>query len=295
MKAGDPREKTPGLRTREPVSDEGNRNVPETRNGLHQHNQSMTVSEFRISNSGVMPLDNLAGSPIFIVTERTFDLKRGELVPSNGRQAIRSEAAMARAREAALELFSTQGYGATSMRQISEKAEVSLGNLYHHFGNKEAIYQGLIDEYWVRLVDPKDELQQLFERAKFPDDLEEMARLIERAVEKNAPYILLIFIDVIEFKGEHIRTFYRGMRERFEEAYSSSLEEQKRDGHLGDPDPIVAVMLATRWLFYFFTVEKCFGVPMHFGMSPDEAVTEFIRILRYGVLSRSHAEEVGHG
>ncbi len=202
---------------------------------------------------------------------------------------------MARAREAALELFSTQGYGATSMRQISEKAEVSLGNLYHHFGNKEAIYQGLIDEYWVRLVDPKDELQQLFERAKFPDDLEEMARLIERAVEKNAPYILLIFIDVIEFKGEHIRTFYRGMRERFEEAYSGSLEEQKRDGHLGDPDPIVAVMLATRWLFYFFTVEKCFGVPMHFGMSPDEAVTEFIRILRYGVLSRSHAEEVGHG
>ena len=66
-------------------------------------------------------------------------------MPSNGRQAIRSEAAMARAREAALELFSTQGYGATSMRQISEKAGVSLGNLYHHFGNKEAIYQDLID------------------------------------------------------------------------------------------------------------------------------------------------------
>lgn len=216
-------------------------------------------------------------------------------MPSNGRQAIRSEAAMARAREAALELFSTQGYGATSMRQISEKAEVSLGNLYHHFGNKEAIYQGLIDEYWVRLVDPKDELQQLFERAEFPDDLEEMARLIESAVEKNSPYILLIFIDVIEFKGVHIRTFYKGMRERFEEAYSHSFEQQKRDGSLGDPDPIVAVMLATRWLFYYFTVEKCFGVPMHFGMSPDEAVSEFIRILRYGVLSRSQAEKVGRG
>ncbi len=193
---------------------------------------------------------------------------------------------MARAREAALELFSTQGYGATSMRQISEKAGVSLGNLYHHFGNKEAIYQGLIDDYWVLLTDPNDELQQLFERARFPDDLEEMARLIERSVEKNAPYILLIFIDVIEFKGEHIRTFYRGMRERFEEAYSSSFERQRQRGRLGEPDPVVAVMLATRWLFYYYTVEKCFGVPMHFGMGPDEAVTEFIRILRYGVLPR---------
>lgn len=197
---------------------------------------------------------------------------------------------MARARDAALELFSTQGYGATSMRQISEKAEVSLGNLYHHFGSKEAIYQSLIDSYWQTLTDPDDELQQLFERAEFPDDLEEMARLIERSVENNSAYILLIFIDVIEFKGEHIRAFYRGMRERFEEAYSASFERRKREGRLGKPDPVTAVMMATRWLFYYYTVEMCFGVPRHFGMGPDEAVTEFIRILRYGVLPR-FAEE----
>jgi len=200
---------------------------------------------------------------------------------------------MARAREAALELFSTQGYGATSMRQISEQAGVSLGNLYHHFGSKEAIYQSLIDSYWEMLTDPHDELQQLFERAEFPDDLEEMARLIRRAVEKNAPYILLIFIDVIEFKGEHIRAFYEGMRERFEDAYSASFERRRREGRLGAPDPVVAVMFATRWLFYYYTVEKCFGVPMHFGMSPEEAVPEFIRILRYGVLPRSAAEAEG--
>ena len=197
---------------------------------------------------------------------------------------------MARAREAALALFSTQGYGATSMRQISESSGVSLGNLYHHFGSKETIFQQLIDEYWELLTDPEDELQQLFDRAEFPDDLEEMAAIIERSVRQNAPYILLIFIDVIEFKGEHIRAFYEGMRQRFEQAYSSSFEERRRDGRLGEPDPVVAVMLATRWLFYYFTVEMCFGVPMHFGMVPEEAVTEFIRILRYGVLPRSAPE-----
>jgi len=46
-------------------------------------------------------------------------------------------------------------------------------------------------------------------------------------------------------------------------------------------------MVAARWLFYFYTVEKCFGVPMHFGMTSREAVDEFIRILRYGVLPRT--------
>jgi len=196
---------------------------------------------------------------------------------------------MARAREAALELFSTQGYGATSMRQISQASGVSLGNLYHHFGSKDTIYQQLLDEYWQRLLDPADELQQLFERADFPDDLEEMAELIERSVDRYAPYIMLIFIDVIEFRGRHIRTFYEAMPARFAAAYKKNFERKRRDGRLGDTDPLVAVMLATRWLFYYFTVEKCFGVPMHFGMAPREAVAEFIRILRYGVLPREVA------
>ena len=196
---------------------------------------------------------------------------------------------MARAREAALELFSTQGYGATSMRQISHASGVSLGNLYHHFGSKETIYQQLLDEYWARLLDPEDELQKLFERADFPDDLEEMAALIEGSVERYAPYIMLIFIDVIEFRGRHIHSFYEAMPARFAAHYEANFERKRRAGRLGGTDPVVAVMLATRWLFYYYTVEKCFGVPMHFGMAPREAVAEFIRILRHGVLPRATA------
>jgi AcrR family transcriptional regulator len=196
---------------------------------------------------------------------------------------------MARAREAALELFSTQGYGATSMRQISHASGVSLGNLYHHFGSKETIYQQLLNEYWSKLLDPEDELQRLFERADFPDDLEQMAALIQDSVERHAPYIMLIFIDVIEFRGEHIHSFYEAMPARFATAYEANFARKREAGRLGDTDPLVAVMLATRWLFYYFTVEKCFGVPMHFGMPPNQAVEEFIRILRLGVLPRATA------
>ncbi len=86
------------------------------------------------------------------------------------------------------------------------------------------------------------------------------------------------------------------MAERFAEAYCAELRSGSGSrAELGEPDPLVAVMVATRWLFYFYTVEKCFGVPMHFGMDPDQAVTEFIRILRYGVLPRSAAGRPGPG
>ena len=202
------------------------------------------------------------------------------------RQQQKSEASVARTLEAALTLFSSRGFGATSMRHIADEAGLSVGNVYHHFPSKEAIFQRLLDEYWERVTDPELRLNQVFAAAGFPDDLEELAAAIEEVVERFRPYILLIYVDVIEFQGEHIRSFYAGMAERFGEAYAPRLRERREAGELGDVDPVVAVMTATRWFFYFFTVEKCFGVPMHFGMSPEQAVAEFIRLLRYGLLPR---------
>lgn len=207
-----------------------------------------------------------------------------------GRQADKSEASVTRALEAALGLFSSQGFRATSMREIAAGADLSVGNLYHHFPNKEALFQRLIERYWERLTDPALPLNQLFARASFPDDLPEIAAAIEAVVDQNIPYILLIYVDVIEFGGEHIRAFYANMAERFEAAYGERFERLRREGRIGDVDPLVAVMVATRWFFYFFTVEKCFGVPMHFGMSPRQAVGEFIRLLEKGILPRAEGE-----
>jgi len=201
-------------------------------------------------------------------------------------QHERSKASMGRTLEAALGLFSSQGFRATSMRQIADAAGLSVGNVYHHFPSKDSIFQALLDQYWERVLDPGLRLNQIFARAAFPDDLEEMAAAIEEVVETFRPYILLIYVDVIEFQGEHIRTFYAGMAGRFEETYAQRFRERRQAGELGDADPMVAVMVATRWFFYFFTVEKCFGAPMHFGMSPEAAVAEFIRLLRHGLLPR---------
>lgn len=201
-------------------------------------------------------------------------------------QQERSEASMARTLDAALGLFSSQGFRATSMREIANGAGLSVGNVYHHFPSKEAIFQRLLERYWDAVLDPELPLNRVFARADFPDDLEEMAAAIEEVVERFRPYILLIYVDVIEFQGEHIRSFYEGMADRFRETYGERFEERRRAGDFGDVDPMVGVMVATRWFFYFFTVEKCFGVPMHFGMRPEEAVREFIRLLRLGLLPR---------
>ena len=203
------------------------------------------------------------------------------------RQEAKSEAAVARALEAALEVFSRQGFRGSTMRQLADAAGLSVGNLYHHFGSKEAIFERLLEQYWDRLLDPELPLNRVFSRARFPDDLEELAAATEQVVEDNIRYILLIYIDVIEFQGQHIHDFYQEMAHRFEDVYGDRLAKRKQRGEIGDVDPMTAVMVASRWFFYFFTVEKCFGVPMHLGIKPEQAVDEFIRLFRYGLLPRS--------
>jgi len=207
-------------------------------------------------------------------------------MPRPKTQEEKSDASTRKALKAALSLFSRQGYRATSMRQIASRCRLSVGNLYHHFGSKEAIFQQLIDQYWEVLLDPELPLNKIFAAARFPEDLEAMAAAIEQVVAGNSSHILLIYIDVIEFKGKHIKAFYQRMADRFAAAYSESFAARKQAGELGEVDPLVAVMLATRWFFYFFTVEKCFGVPMHFGLDAHQAVNEFSNILRRGLEPR---------
>lgn len=207
------------------------------------------------------------------------------------RQEAKSEAAIAKALEAALELFSSQGFRATTMRQIADQSGLSIGNLYHHFPSKDTMFERLLDDYWTRLLDPDLPLNRLFARAAFPDDLEAMAAAIEEVVAANERSILLIYVDVIEFRGQHIRAFYESMADRFEKTYRGRFEQLEAAGEIGAVDPMVAVMVASRWFFYYFTVEKCFGVPMHLGMSPKQAVSEFIRLLRFGLLPRTGQDE----
>jgi AcrR family transcriptional regulator len=47
--------------------------------------------------------------------------------------------------EAARELFTDQGYGATSIEDIIRQAGVARGALYHHFPSKEALFRAVYD------------------------------------------------------------------------------------------------------------------------------------------------------
>ena len=205
------------------------------------------------------------------------------------KQGEKSERSRVAILEAALRLFSKQGYRGTSIRDIAEDAGVSTGNVYHHFADKESLFRTLLDQYWTAIDSPDFPFNRALAAGAFPGNLEALARAAEESVRDYRHYVALIYVDVVEFDGTHIRKFYSEMSGRFASFLArsfppGSLEERLAPG----VDSTTAVMLASRVFLQYYAVEILFGVPEQFGKDSDRVMGEIAEILRHGML-REHS------
>lgn len=200
-------------------------------------------------------------------------------------QEERSEKSRQQILDAALKLFSHNGYGATSVRDIAEAAGLSKGNVYHHFPDKESVFRALLDRYFQVMSEPDFPFNRALATGTFPENLENIGQAVRQVVHDYREYALLIYVDVVEFDGSHIRRFYENMAERFQAFIKNAGMEHELSAKLADGlSPVSAVMVATRIFYNYFTVEILFGVKDHFGKETDAAVKEISRILRHGML-----------
>lgn len=55
--------------------------------------------------------------------------------------------------ETALDLFAIQGYEATGIQEIVDKAGISKPTMYHYFGNKRGLLDSIIEAYGTRMYE----------------------------------------------------------------------------------------------------------------------------------------------
>lgn len=103
--------------------------------------------------------------------------------------------------DAAIELFMEQGYHATSMRQIADRAELALGGIYNHFSSKEKIFEAIILD--------KHPYKKLFpaiiavEGETVEEFLHSAAQIVIKELKSQPYYIKLMLIEIVEFNGKH--------------------------------------------------------------------------------------------
>lgn len=103
--------------------------------------------------------------------------------------------------DSAYTLFTSQGYAATSMRQIAEGAGMALGSIYYHFSSKEDIFEAIVQKrHPFTLVMP-------MLRDAQGDTMDEFIRSAARSMVaelgQHPEFLNLMLIELVEFKGRH--------------------------------------------------------------------------------------------
>jgi AcrR family transcriptional regulator len=200
-------------------------------------------------------------------------------------QIERSERSRSAILDAALELFSHRGYGATSMRDIAGKAGVSTGSVYHHFADKEAIFLALLEQFKAVTERPDFPSNVVLERGDFIHDLTALGEAAREVLAGWRPYLALFYVDAVEFDGRHIQRFYGDLAQRFEQFADAHRTSLALDTHFRDDVPAgAALVFATRVFIYYFSVESLFGVERQMGLPTPDAVRLIAGILRRGMM-----------
>jgi TetR/AcrR family transcriptional regulator, acrAB operon repressor len=198
-------------------------------------------------------------------------------------QEARSERSRAQIMRAALKLFSTRGYHGTSVRDIAHAARVSTGNVYHQFQDKESIFNALLEQYWEALARPDEAFIRALADGAFPNDLQRLARGARESVDQHRAYVALIYVDVVEFEGTHIRRYYSDMASRFQAFLEANRDRLALDRLRDGVRPLTAIMMASRFFLQYYAVELLFGVPNHYGVDDETALAQVVDILKFGM------------
>ena len=98
--------------------------------------------------------------------------------------------------EAALELFSMQGYEATSISQLADAVGIRKASLYSHFENKQAILDALVKE----ILEQYD-AHSIFARSHWEKDSDNLPRTPDAAVQMILGQIHYIIHDLGVSRG----------------------------------------------------------------------------------------------
>lgn len=184
---------------------------------------------------------------------------------------------------AALELFTTQGFHGTNIRDIARHAGVSQGAIYMYYPRKETIFESLVQSYQSCMLRFTRRVVTSLEDPFSRHDLRVLAMAVRSIVYDEAQYLLLMFIDVIEFNNRHFADLFQDIPGQFRYLLGPLLDAvRRRPGWCGQ-DPAFA--LATIYLFFYnyFVIERHMHGNRHLGPPEEVAVERLIDILSAGL------------
>lgn len=136
-------------------------------------------------------------------------------------------ATRARLVEAALELFGTQGFHATSVKAIADEAGLTKGALYHHFASKDELLREIHDEYVDHQLREFDRIVAEYDDPR--TQLEQLIHSILASVDRFRRNVTVFFQERRYLTGEHFEAV-KAKRDRLDRGFRDVIDRGMAEG-----------------------------------------------------------------
>lgn len=184
--------------------------------------------------------------------------------------------------DAAIRLFLEQGYHATSMRQIAERADLALGGIYNHFSSKDEIFEAIIvDQHPYKKILPLI----LAAEGGTPDEFFRSAfQIVIRELGKQPEFINLMFIELVEFKGKHGSIMLREIAPKVLPIFEKVIKNMKG---LRVTNPAVLMRSFFGMIISYFVTDMIIADSVVSKLMPKNSADAYIDIFLKGILKET--------
>ena len=191
--------------------------------------------------------------------------------------------------DTALALFLQRGFNAVGLRDLAAEADVSLGNVYNHFENKRALFEAIVDRLYAEFAAATEPLAQFLATARLPEDLARFGEVMGTMVERHRAYLTLVYVDIAEFGGVHVRPHYAQLAARF----AAVVAPQHALPAWAEPGLVFSTVYLT--FATHFVVEKLVGAKGYLGADGKAAIEAIAKLFTLGLAPRAEVKGRGHG
>jgi len=182
--------------------------------------------------------------------------------------------------DAAYDLFIQQGYAATSMRQIAERAALALSSIYNHFASK--------DEVFLYIIQERHPLYQIIpvlnsiSGATIEEYVHRAAHALVDELGQHPDFLNLLLTEIVEFNGQHVPLFFEKMFPQIIPIANRLVDLDRT--MLRIPPPILVRAFLGMFFSYYIT-----GILLGPAMPSEmhtNALDYFVEIFLHGILTK---------
>ncbi|GJQ35548.1 MAG: hypothetical protein JETCAE01_15580 [Anaerolineaceae bacterium] len=181
--------------------------------------------------------------------------------------------------DAAVELFIEQGYHATSMRQIADRAGLALGGIYNHFASKEEIFEAIVlDKHPYRKVLPLVLEAQGEDMKAF---LQNAVKVTLGELGSEPMYMKLMFIEFVEFNGKHGASILSEIAPKVLPVFERMIKGRKE---LRVTNPALLMRSFFGMIISYFITEMLISKSVIGKLMPKDTAAAYTDIYLHGIL-----------